>query len=296
MSVGRPLGTVVVVAKTLLGDYLRSRRALVTPGDVGLPTTGARRVPGLRREEVALLAGLSADYYVRLEQGRERRPSVAVLDSLAGVLALDGDGRLYLFGLAGLTPRPRSSSAPERIDAQLLSLMEAWSGQPTIVLGRAYDVLATNRLGEALFGFDRSGGHANLLDKVFLDPQATTFYAQWHRAAVNTVAGFRLLHGQRPEDPRVQDVVSRLLRRSPEFARLWRRHDARGKGAETKRFHHPEVGHLELHMQTFDVRSAPGQQLVVYHAETGSPTERNLALLGSLAATAYSEASTRPSP
>ncbi len=270
---------------TPLGDFLRARRGRVTPADVGLPGGGRRQVGGLRREEVALLAGLSVDYYVRLEQGRERHPSAQVLDALGAVLRLDDDARLHLFRLAGLAPRPRSAPAPEGVDPNLLQLMDMWPDNPALVLGRAYDVLARNALGDALFGgFPRS---PNLLHVVFLDPGARSFYADWDRAAANTVAGFRLLHGAAPDDPRVRAVVRELLAASPEFARLWARHDARGKSIEVKRFVHPEVGHLELRMQAFDVRSAPGQQLVVYHAEPGSPTADGLALLGTLAATRH---------
>jgi transcriptional regulator with XRE-family HTH domain len=270
---------------TPLGDYLRARRARVAPADAGLPAAGVRRVAGLRREEVALLAGMSADYYVRLEQGRERHPSGQVLDALAAVLRLDDDARLHLFRLAGLDPTVRAAVAPERVDPQLLALLDAWSAQPALVLGRAYDVLASNRLGRALFGF-APDERDNLLHVVFLRPDARSFYADWDAAATNTVAGFRMLYGAAPHDPRVRAVLTELLAASSEFAERWERHDARGKHAEHKRLVHPEVGELDLHMQSFDVRSAPGQQLVVYHAEPGGTAAQNLALLGSLAATA----------
>ncbi|WP_188190401.1 helix-turn-helix domain-containing protein [Nonomuraea sp. SYSU D8015] len=266
-----------------LGDFLRSRRAHVRPEDAGMPAGPRRRVTGLRREEVALLAGVSVDYYVRLEQGRERNPSPQVLDALGGVLRLDDDARSHLFRLAGLTPRP-ALSAPERVDPELLQLLDGWPDNPALVLGRAYDVLAGNRLGYALFEGFRGG--ANLLVKLFLDPEARSFYADWEAAAVNTVAGFRLLHGQDPHHPRVREVLGSMLERSPEFAALWLRNDARGKRAEVKTFRHRDVGELTLRMQAFDVRAAPGQQLVVYHAEPGSASADALALLGTLAATA----------
>lgn len=271
------------MGRTALGDFLRARRARVTPTDVGLPVGGRRQVDGLRREEVALLAGLSVDYYVRLEQGRERHPSAQVLDALSAALHLDDDGRLHLFRLAGLAPRPRTDLPPERVDPHLLQLLDLWPHTPALVLGRAYDVLARNALGDALFGGFRHG--TNLLHAVFVDPDARTFYADWDRAAANTVAGFRLLHGAAPDDPRVGAVLGELLAGSPEFVRLWADHDARGKRVEVKRFVHPEVGELELRMQAFDVRSAPGQQLVVYQAEPGSSSADGLTLLGTLAAT-----------
>jgi transcriptional regulator with XRE-family HTH domain len=271
------------VARTPLGDFLQARRAQVTPADVGLVHWGRRQVTGLRREEVALLASVSVDYYVRLEQGREQHPSAQVVESLSAALRLDDDGRLHLFRLAGLAPRPAPDPVAERVDPHLLELLHMWPHHPAIVLGRAYDVLARNALGDALFSGFRRG--ANLLHVVFLDPDAPAFYADWERAAANTVAGFRLLHGAAPDDPRICELLRELLTVSPEFARLWTLHDARGKDAEVKQFIHPDVGHLELRMQAFDVRSAPGQQLVVYHAEPGSPSADGLTLLGTLAAT-----------
>jgi transcriptional regulator with XRE-family HTH domain len=271
------------MGRTPLGDFLRARRARITPADVGLVDGGRRQVTGLRREEVALLAGVSVDYYIRLEQGREQHPSAQVLDALSAALRLTDDGRLHLFRLVGLGPRPRSDRPPERVDPHLLQLMDMWPHNPALVLGRAYDVLARNALGDTLFSGFRRG--ANLLHAVFLDPDARAFYAEWERAAANTVAGFRLLHGAAPDDPRVRELLRGLLGGSREFARLWARHDARGKGVEVKRFVHPEVGPLELRMQAFDVRSAPGQQLVVYHAEPGSPSADGLTLLGTVAAT-----------
>ncbi|GAA4517310.1 helix-turn-helix transcriptional regulator [Actinoallomurus oryzae] len=267
-----------------LGAYLRARRARVTPAEAGLPSVGHRRVPGLRREEVALLAGVSVDYYVRLEQGRERTPSAQVIDALTAALRLDDDGREHLFRLAGLSPRARVAAVPDRVDPSLLQLMAAWPDNPAIVYNRAYDVLASNAIADALF---HDWAHSrNLMHVVFTDPAARTFYRDWHEVARNSVAGFRLGYGKAPHDPRIRRVLAELLDQSPEFAELWAHHDARGKALERKRFDHHDVGALTLTMQTFDVRSSPGQELVVYHAEPASESSQALALLGSLAATA----------
>ncbi|MBM6404017.1 helix-turn-helix domain-containing protein [Phycicoccus sp. CSK15P-2] len=274
-----------------LGDFLRARRAETRPDDVGLPTYGSRRVPGLRREEVAMLAGMSVDYYVRLEQGRERSPSAQLLTSLCRALRLDRDGREHLFRLAGLAPGDEAAPLPERVDASLLTLMEGWPDHPAVVLGRAYDVLAANRLGQALFeGFETM---PNLLLMVFADPSARHFYRDWDLVAANTVAGFRVLHGRYPHDQRIAAVLARATETSGEFGRLWRRHEARGKRLEVKHLRHREVGDLTLRMHSFDVRSSPGQELVVYHAEPGSPSEGALALLGTVAATRDRDAAPR---
>lgn len=266
-----------------LGDYLGTRRARITPAAAGLVSSGLRRVPGLRREEVALLAGVSVDYYVRLEQGRERRPSSQVLDALAAALQLTDDERTHLFALAGVAPPVRGTGAPDRVDPALRQLMDAWPDNPALVYNGANDVLAANEIADALFGGWTTS--RNLLEIVFADPAARGFYVDWAQVAAGAVAGFRLHHGAHPDEPRTRAVLQGLLATSAEFRELWAVHDSRGKSLERKRFHHPQVGPLTLTMQTFDVRSAPGQQLVVYHAEPGTDSIDALRLLGSLAAT-----------
>lgn len=260
-----------------LGEFLRSRRGEVSPAQAGIAAAGRRRVSGLRREEVATLADVSVDYYTRLEQGRERHPTPQVLDALSDVLRLDEDGRLHLYRLVGLAPRPPEAGTGERVSPLLLTLMHTWPDTPALVLGRAYDVLAGNDLGHALFGGFPHG--PNLLHAVFLAPDARSFYLDWEEAAANTVAGFRLLHGAAPDDPRIRAVLAEVGAASTEFRELWERHEARGKRSEVKRFRHPVVGELVLAMEAFDVRSAPGQQLVVYQAEPGTPSAAALARL-----------------
>ncbi|PRX51455.1 transcriptional regulator with XRE-family HTH domain [Prauserella shujinwangii] len=283
------------MTENLLGDFLRARRGRVSPEAAGVVTSGVRRVPGLRREEVATRAGVSVDYYVRLEQGRERNPSAQVLDAIARALRLDDDARLHLFRVAGLTPRTHRGAGPERADPGLSRLLEMWPENPALVLGKAYDVLAANRLAYALFDGLRHG--PNLLMKVFLDPEARTFYPDWDRVAANTVAGFRTLHGEAPHDPRIREVLEAVRAGSPDFAAMWQRHDARRKRLERKRFRHPQVGELTLRMHAFDVKSAPGQELVVYHAEPGSASADALRLLGTLDATHLREQhATRTAP
>ncbi|TCR16317.1 helix-turn-helix transcriptional regulator [Streptomyces sp. BK205] len=264
-----------------LGLFLRARRALVRPEEAGLPAGSRRRVAGLRREEVAVLAGVSTDYYVRLEQGRERSPSAQVVDALARALGLEEDAADHLHRLArpvGTRARPQ----PEAVSPALLRMMEGWHRTPALVLGRCLTVLAHNHLGGALFaGHTHSG---DLLRLVFLDPDAREFYPDWDAVAMNSVAALRACAGTAREDPRMIATVGELSLRSEEFRRLWARHDIRRKTRESKRFRHPLVGELTLDYESLTVNSAPDQQLVVYQAEPGSPSEQALALLGSLVA------------
>ncbi|MGY0388312.1 helix-turn-helix transcriptional regulator [Nocardioides sp. WG-D5] len=271
------------MADNLLGDFLRARRAQVTPAAAGIPDFGRRRVPGLRREEVATQAGMSVDYYVRLEQGRERSPSAQVLEALAQVLILDEDARLHLFQLAGVAPGARRTTPTERVDPELRRLLDMWPDNPAIVLGRGYDLLAGNALAYALFGGFEHG--ANLVVKIFLDPGGRSLYPDWEHVAAYTVAGLRMAYGEDPTEPRINEVVDMMLARSPDFARLWERHEARRKRMESKRFRHPEVGEMTLWMNAFDVKSSPGQELIVYHAKPATQCADALRLLGTLAAT-----------
>ncbi|MGW5770790.1 helix-turn-helix transcriptional regulator [Streptomyces longwoodensis] len=277
-----------------LGAFLRARRAGLTPRDVDMVSHGTRRVAGLRREEVAVLAGVNADYYTRLEQGRERNPSPQVLDALARALRLDGDARTHLFRLAGGAPGAEASvHTAAGVSPALRQLMDGYPHTPAFVLGRTLDVLATNALADALFTpFDPAD---NLARMIFLDPAGRHFYADWERAAQAAVANLREGAGLDPDNPHLRRLVRELTAHSTEFDRLWSAHGVRGKSRDAKNLHHPEVGPLALTYQAFDVRDAPGQQLVIYHAEPGSPSARALGLLGSLHATRR-HAETGPPP
>jgi transcriptional regulator with XRE-family HTH domain len=267
-----------------IGRFLRARRELVRPEDVGLPDLGRRRVPGLRREELALLAGVSADYYVRLEQGRDQHPSEQVLDALARALRLDDDATAHLQELARPAPRRRRRSPvrQERVRPSLVALLEAWPGTPALVLGRRMDVLASNALAAALHPACATGG--NMVRMVFLDPSSRDVYPDLEAIAADTVAALRAAVGPDLDDPALTDLVGELSLKSAEFRRLWARHDVRDKTHGTKRIMHPQVGELELYYECFAVNGSDGQMLVAYHAEPESRSARALALLSSIVA------------
>ncbi|AZM93843.1 helix-turn-helix transcriptional regulator [Streptomyces sp. W1SF4] len=266
-----------------LGDFLRARRAAVRPGDVGMASHGTRRVAGLRREEVAVLAGVNADYYTRLEQGRERHPSAQVVDALSRALLLDADAAAHLHRLAGTVPA-RPHCAEGQADPALRELIDGYTDTPAVVTGPALDILAANALAEALYSPFRPAD--NLATMVFLDPAGRHFHAQWDHTAKAVVGHLREAEGLHPGHPRLRALVHALLARSADFARLWSTHTVRGKTRAAKHFRHPDVGALHLTYHAFDVRHAPGQQLIVYHAEPDSPSAQALRLLGSVHATA----------
>ncbi|MFE9418885.1 helix-turn-helix transcriptional regulator [Streptomyces griseofuscus] len=268
-----------------LGAYLRARRAAVSPGDAGLPDGGSRRVPGLRRDEVALLAGVSTDYYIRLEQGRERHPSEQVLRAIAGALRLDDAAAAHLFRL-GLSVFGTAAAATT-VAPELLRLMDGMRDVPAFVIGAAQDVLAANAMARELYdGFAR---YDNLLRMIFLDPYAREFYADWDRAARIAVGNLRASASQFPYDERIERVVGGLSLRSPAFAGLWARYEVRPRTHEDKHFRHPRVGELRLHFEALAVTSAPGQHLSVYSAEPGSAGANSLVLLRRLSKQATSD-------
>ncbi|UQS23451.1 helix-turn-helix transcriptional regulator [Amycolatopsis thermalba] len=272
--------------RNLLGDYLRARRELVTPEQAGLPVHGVRRVPGLRREEVAMLAGISADYYLRLEQGRDRKPSVQVLESIARALQLDDEMTAYLVGLAADRPRrkrrPRQEVVPPSI-VQLLGTLPL----PAFVEGRYLDVLAANALATALS--PRLTPGANRLRDVFLDPGERDLFPDWEAATEALIAGFRQSVGTDIDDPRFVELVGELSLASPRFRQLWARHDVQPRQGAMMRFDHPQVGRLVLYREKLEVTTGTeGMMLVVYHADAGSSDAEKLALLASAALPARS--------
>jgi transcriptional regulator with XRE-family HTH domain len=267
----------------LLGEFLRARREVTAPEQVGLLDVGPRRTPGLRREEVATLAGVSTDYYVRLEQGRERRPSDQVLGALAQVLRLGPAATDYLYELAHPLARSRKPAGQtEQVSPDLLRLMHSWSSTPAFVSGRRLDVLARNPLGSALHdGLEYAD---NLLRLIFLCPTARELYPDWEQVARVRVAHLRGVAGTDLDHPSLIELVGELSFKSPDFRRLWARHDISGIVHENRRFHHHRVGELDLTSEVLSIARAPGQHLAIFHAEPGSPSERALTLLSDLIA------------
>jgi transcriptional regulator with XRE-family HTH domain len=274
------------VTDNRLGEFLRARRELTRPDRVGLPPGATRRrVPGLRREEVAMLSGVSADYYVRLEQGRDKHPSDQILEALSRVLDLGPDGLEHARRLAG--PASVSRRRPprsQRVEPGLRRLLDALTGCPALVLSRHLDVLAVNALSRATFpGFTEG---ANVVRLTFLDPATRDCYVEWDKVAQETVASLRVAAGIDPDDPRLAELVGELSVKSPEFRAWWARHDVKAKTRGTKQVLNAAVGHLDLDYETLAPQGSDGQLLVIYHAEPHSPTATALALLGSLSVSA----------
>jgi transcriptional regulator with XRE-family HTH domain len=280
--------------KAELREFLRVRRARLRPEDVGIQTTGQRRVPGLRREEIASLAGMSVDYYVRLEQGRDLTPSPSVLDALARALRLDDVEREHLYSLvrpaapptlAGPDAGGSAADGPAPIRPGVRLLLDGIP-TPAFVIGRRLDILATNRMARAMLAdFDarpvRDRNHARW---IFLDPATRDLYVDWPVVARENVAILRRDAGRYPHDTELQALIGELSVASPEFRTWWAEHDVLARSYGTKRYHHPVVGPITVHYEA----SALGdedQVLYVYSVEPGTPSADAMALLGSWAAT-----------
>ncbi|MET9074087.1 helix-turn-helix transcriptional regulator [Streptomyces sp. NPDC004232] len=269
-----------------IGGFLRSRRARIQPEEVGLPSHGRRRVPGLRREEVAQLAGVSVDYYIRLEQGRGASVSDAVLDAVARVLRLDETEHAHLRTVARPQRRHRGEGLGHRPAPQVRpgvqSLLDSMERSPAFVLGRRMDVLAWNALGDAVNGFSRvTPAGRNMPRQVFLNPSARELYPEWPAVAATTVANLRIAAGRHADDPELCALVGELSLRSEDFRRLWADHEVRECAYGVKKIRHPVAGLLTLPYETLTVGQDPEQTLVVYTPEKGSETAERLALLAS---------------
>ncbi|ETK31293.1 helix-turn-helix transcriptional regulator [Microbispora sp. ATCC PTA-5024] len=266
-----------------LGDFLRARRQIISPAEVGLPRgVQQRRTPGLRRDEVAVLTGVSVDYYTRLEQGRERRPSDQVLGALARALRLDTDAADHLHELA--RPRARASGADgdeDRVSPQVLRLMNRWDDVLSVVLNRRTDVLAHNALWAGLtMGLEHTD---NFIRMYFLNPASRDLWVDWEEEARAMVAHLRAAVGADHRDPSLAGLVEELSEESEAFRQMWARHDVRVRRRDIIRLRHSVVGDVTLWHESFSIDGAPGQRLFTAQAEPGSASERAMAELRAMA-------------
>jgi len=274
-------------------EFLTTRRARLTPAQAGLPDYGGRRrVPGLRREEVALLAGMSVEYYVRFERGNALGLSGEILDGIARALRLDDAERRHLDDLVqaatdGARPSRRRAAAHEqRVGSGVLRLLDAMTGVPALVQNGRMDVVAINALGRALFaGLDaRPGRPANFARFLFLDARARDFYRDWDDSARQIVSLLRAESGRSPRDAHLAELIAELRGHSDEFAGLWLEHDVDEHGTGAKRLRHPDVGDLDLGYEAMQLSGDPGLLFLAWTAEPGSASQDALRLLGSLSA------------
>jgi transcriptional regulator with XRE-family HTH domain len=269
-----------------LGRYLRARRAVVTPGELGLPEgSRRRRTPGLRREELAALAGVSIDYYIRLERGKETRPSPSVLDALARALRLDAEESSYLREIAAQAARGAAGEprpAPTRsVRPTLLNMLEAIRPCPAYVLSRTNDMLAANPSGLHLMPGMAAwpAKQRNTIRYTFLHPYAQSLWPDWETKARACVAHLRAVVGTAPDAPDLVALVGELVVKSPDFSRMWERYDVRKVGYGQKTFLHPEIGRITLSHEVLEVIRTQDQRLVVYSAEPGTPDHDAIVLL-----------------
>jgi transcriptional regulator with XRE-family HTH domain len=273
-------------------EFLTSRRARITPEQAGLRTygSGPRRVPGLRREEVALLAGVSVAYYTKLERGDTSGVSETVLESLAGALQLDEVERAHLFDLARAqrtSPQKRRGRARQQVRPSVQRVLDAMSAVPAYVRNGRGDILAANRLGEALFSelYADPARPVNTARFVFLDPRAPAFFPDWDRVAGDVVGALHAEAGRDPTDRDLTALVGELATRSETFRALWAMHNVHVHDSGVKRLHHPLVGELTLTYEAMELAASPGLTIAVYTAEPGSRSEEALNLFASWTAT-----------
>ena len=274
-------------------EFLRSRRARLSPEDAGLPAWGGnRRVKGLRREEVAMLAGVSVEYYVRLERGNLGGASQSVLDSVANALQLDEAERAHLHDLARTSSTRVAAGRPARrtVRPPVQWLLDSMTGTAAYVRNARIDILATNTLGRALYApvFEMPG-RPNVARFVFLDPRSQDFFIEWSKVASEAAALLRTLAGENPYDQGLTELVGELSTRSDLFRTLWAAHDVRQHRTGIKRFHHPLVGEMTLSYESMALAADPGLRLNAYVAEPASPSAQAFSLLASWATTPSSE-------
>lgn len=271
-------------ARGELRDYLQTRRDRLRPADVGLSAGADRRVAGLRREEVAELAGMNVDYYARLEQGRLQNVSVSVLDAVARALQLDADERRHLLHLARPTPERNPARPAQRVRPAVDVMLAALDSQPAFVLGDRMDVLAANWMARQVMGgwLDRPGNEGNLARFIFLDPAAREVHHDWDLIAEEAVATLRHYAGQHPHDPELARLVGELSIQSVEFALWWAAHDVRSRSHGTKTYRHPQMGEITVHCEALEFPGDDQQRLCIYTAEPGSTSEQALKLLASM--------------
>ncbi|WP_038468815.1 helix-turn-helix domain-containing protein [Arthrobacter sp. PAMC 25486] len=279
-------------------EFLASRRAKLTPAQVGLPTFGGiRRVPGLRREEVSLLAGVSVEYYTRMERGSLAGASDSVLESISRALRLTEAEHQHLFNLARAAgPAPRTRRQPAKaIDASIQYILDGMTGIPAFVQNGHLDVVAANELGRALYSeaYQDQAQQLNYARFVFFNPRSHSLYTDWNLAADTVVAMLHAEAGRDPYDRCLTDLVGELSTRSEEFRQRWAQHDVRHHRSGVKTIRHPAVGDLELHFNALELSATPGLTMFAYSAEPGSSSEDGLRLLSSWAAT---NKATQPDP
>ena len=283
-------------------EFLTSRRAKITPEQAGLPSGSRRRVPGLRRSEVAALADVSVEYYAKLERGNLAGASPAVLEAVARALRLDDAERAHLLNLAQAADGSDALTRPRRRTSRawaphhsLQWVLDAVTAGPAFVRNGRMDLLAVNQLARAIYAdvYAAAGNKANLARFNFLDPASRRFYPDWDEAADIAVAILRTEAGRNPHDKDLHDLVGELSTRSDDFRARWGAHNVRHHGTGTKRFHHQAVGDLTLAYEGLEMAAEPGLTLTIYTAEPGSPSEEGLCLLATWAATQEADTSAR---
>lgn len=274
-----------------VSEFLRTRRDRITPEQAGIIGGGRRRVPGLRREEVAMLAGMSVDYVAKMERGNLTGVSPELLDALARALQLDEAETEHLHDLARTAAPASRRRQPHGqqnvVHPTLQRFLEAITGTPVWVRNQRMDHIASNDLGRALLApmLDDPASRGNNALWTFLSPAARLYYPDWEAGADSIVASLRSAAGRNPRDKGLTDLIGELVTRSDDFRQRWARHDVRFHRGGTKRIHHPAVGDLEFNFEAFEFPDNPGLALFAYTTVAGSPTEERVALLGSLAAT-----------